>query len=118
MLVWDLSDFAPGDGKAGQIQVGCRLIEKMLGRQYGVRKLQLGGDHRTVGPHSAGLPRSRCRDCGGKSDERSAGVLNPERYPSDVNALVVLLCRSHYRLIQRDLDQMFLGPHDSDHTVV
>jgi hypothetical protein len=106
MLVWDLSDFAPsdGDGKAGQIQVGCRLIEKMSRRQDGVRKLQLSGDHRTVGPHSAGLPRSRCRDCSGKSNNRSTGVLNRER--------------SHYRPIQRDLGQMFLGTQDSDHTVV
>ena len=40
-------------------------------------------------------------------NERSAGLLNRARYPSDVAALVVLW-RLRYRLTLRDLSEMFL----------
>ena len=54
-----------------------------------------------------GYRRFRCRDCGRQFNERSAGVLNRTRYPSDVIALVVLW-RLRYRLTLRDLAEMFL----------
>ena len=54
-----------------------------------------------------GYRRFRCRDCGRQFNERSAGLLNRARYPSDVIALVVLW-RLRYRLTLRDLAEMFL----------
>ena len=54
-----------------------------------------------------GYRRFRCRDCGRQFNERSAGLLNRARYPSDVVALVVLW-RLRYRLTLRDLTEMFL----------
>ena len=54
-----------------------------------------------------GYRRFRCRDCGRQFNERSAGMLNRTRYPSDVIALVVLW-RLRYRLTLRDLAEMFL----------
>ena len=54
-----------------------------------------------------GYRRFRCRDCGKQVNERSGGLLNRARYPSDVIALVVLW-RLRYRLTLRDLSQMFL----------
>ena len=54
-----------------------------------------------------GYRRFRCRDCSRRFNERSAGVLNRARYPSDVIALVVLW-RLRYRLTLRDLPEMFL----------
>ena len=54
-----------------------------------------------------GYRRFRCRDCGRQFNERSAGLLNRARYPSDVVALVVLW-RLRYRLTLRDLAEMFL----------
>ena len=54
-----------------------------------------------------GYRRYRCRSCGKQFNERSAGVLNRARYPSDVVALVVLW-RLRYRLTLRDLGEMFL----------
>ena len=49
----------------------------------------------------------RCRTCGKRYNERSAGALNRTRYPSDAIALVTpwRLC---YRLKLRDLREMFL----------
>ena len=49
-----------------------------------------------------GCRRSRCRDCGKQSNERSATLLNHAQYPSDVIALVVLW-RLRYKLSLRDL---------------
>ncbi len=54
-----------------------------------------------------GCRRFRCRICGKQFNERSAGVLNRARYPSDVVALVVLW-RLRYRFTLRDLSEMFL----------
>ena len=54
-----------------------------------------------------GYRRFRCRDCGRQFNERSGGLLNRTRYPSDVIALVVLW-RLRYRLTLRDLCEMFL----------
>ena len=54
-----------------------------------------------------GYRRFRCRDCGREFNERSRGLLNHARYPSDVIALVVLW-RLRYRLTLRDLTEMFL----------
>src|SRR4028118_1800936 len=54
-----------------------------------------------------GSRRFRCRDCGRQFNERSAGLLNRARYPSDVVALVVL-SRLRYRLTLRDLSEMSL----------
>ena len=54
-----------------------------------------------------GYRRFRCRECGKQSNERSAGLLNRTRFPSDVIALVVLW-RLRYRLTLRDLAEMFL----------
>ena len=54
-----------------------------------------------------GYRRFRCRDCGKQFNERSAGLLNPAQYPSDVVALVVLW-RLRYRLTLRGLSEMFL----------
>jgi transposase-like protein len=54
-----------------------------------------------------GCRRFRCRDCGKQYNERSGGLLNHTRYPSDVIALVVLW-RLRYRLTLRDLAEMFL----------
>ncbi len=40
--------------------------------------------------HTArGYHRFRCRDCGRQFNQRSGGLLNRARYPSDVVALVV-----------------------------
>jgi putative transposase len=54
-----------------------------------------------------GYRRFRCRVCGKQFNERSDGLLNRTRYPSDVIVLVVLwrLC---YKLSLRDLTEMFL----------
>ena len=54
-----------------------------------------------------GYRRYRCRNCGKQFNERSVGLLNRVRYPSDVIALVVLgrLC---YKLSLRDLAELFL----------
>jgi putative transposase len=54
-----------------------------------------------------GYRRFRCRACGKQFNERSAGLLNRARYPSDVIALVVLW-RLRYKLSLRDLAEMFL----------
>ena len=54
-----------------------------------------------------GYRRYRCRDCGRQFNDRSAGLLNHTRHPSDVVALVVLW-RLRYRLTLRDLCEMFL----------
>src|SRR5712664_1584575 len=54
-----------------------------------------------------GYRRYRCGDCGKQFNERSAGLLNRTRYPSDVIALVVLW-RLRYKLSLRDLAEMFL----------
>jgi transposase-like protein len=54
-----------------------------------------------------GYRRFRCRECGKQFNERSGGLLNHTRYPSDVIALVVLW-RLRYRLTLRDLVEMFL----------
>src|SRR5580658_3956071 len=54
-----------------------------------------------------GYRRFRCRDCGKQFNERSAGILNPAQYPSDVIALVVFW-RQRYKLSLRDLPEMFL----------
>ena len=54
-----------------------------------------------------GYRRFRCRDCCKQFNERSAGPLNHREYPSDVIALVVLW-RLRYRLMLRDLAEMFL----------
>src|SRR3712207_5947095 len=54
-----------------------------------------------------GYRRFRCRDCGRQFNQRSGGLLNRARYPSDVIALVVLW-RLRYRLTLRDLCEMFL----------
>src|SRR3954453_19956327 len=54
-----------------------------------------------------GYRRFRCRECGKQFNERSAGLLNRTQFPSDVTALVVLW-RLRYRLILRDLSEMFL----------
>jgi putative transposase len=54
-----------------------------------------------------GYRRFRCRACGKRFNERSAGSLNRTQYPSDVVALVVLW-RLRYKLALRDLPEMFL----------
>jgi transposase-like protein len=54
-----------------------------------------------------GYRRYRCRVCGRGFNERSSGVLNKAQYPSDVISLVVLW-RLRYRLVLRDLPEMFL----------
>ena len=54
-----------------------------------------------------GYRRFRCRACGKQFNERSGGLLNRTRYPSDVIALVVLW-RLRYKLSLRDLAEMFL----------
>jgi putative transposase len=54
-----------------------------------------------------GYRRFRCRACGKQFNERSTGLLNRARYPSDVIALVVLW-RLRYKLSLRDLAEMFL----------
>src|SRR5271168_4533271 len=54
-----------------------------------------------------GYCRFRCRGCGKQFNERSTGLLNRTRYPSDVIALVVLW-RLRYKLSLRDLAEMFL----------
>jgi hypothetical protein len=54
-----------------------------------------------------GYRRFRCRDCGKRFNERSAGLLNRAQYPSDVIALVVFF-RLRYKLSLRDLAEMFL----------
>ena len=54
-----------------------------------------------------GYLRFRCRACGKQFNERSAGLLNRTRYPSDVIALVVFW-RLRYKLSLRDLPEMFL----------
>jgi transposase-like protein len=54
-----------------------------------------------------GYRRLHCRECGKQFNERSAALLNRTQYPSDVIALVVLW-RLRYRLILRDLSEMFL----------
>jgi putative transposase len=54
-----------------------------------------------------GYRRFRCRDCGRQFNQRSCGVLNRTRYPSDVIALVVLW-RLRYQLTLQDLSEMFL----------
>ena len=54
-----------------------------------------------------GYRRFRCRSCGKRFNERSAGLLNRAQYPSDVVALVVVW-RLRYRLTLRDLSEMFL----------
>ena len=54
-----------------------------------------------------GYRRFRCRACRKGFNERSGGRLNRTQYPSDVIALVVLW-RLRYRLILRDLAEMFL----------
>ena len=51
--------------------------------------------------------RFRCRVCGKQFNERSDGLLNRTRYPSDVIAPVVLW-RLRYKLSLRDLTEMFL----------
>jgi transposase-like protein len=54
-----------------------------------------------------GYRRFRCRDCGKPFNQRSGGLLNHSRYPSDAIALAVLW-RLRYRLTPRDLAEMFL----------
>jgi putative transposase len=54
-----------------------------------------------------GYRRFRCRACGNQFNERSTGLLNRARYPSDVIALVVLW-RLRYKLSLRDLAEMLL----------
>jgi hypothetical protein len=54
-----------------------------------------------------GYRRFRCLDCTKQFNERSSGLLNRTRYPSDVIALVVLW-RLRYKLSLRDLAEMFL----------
>src|SRR5271170_6653034 len=54
-----------------------------------------------------GYRRFRCLDCAKQFNERSGGLLNRARYPSDVIALVVLW-RLRYKLSLRDLAEMFL----------
>jgi hypothetical protein len=54
-----------------------------------------------------GYRRFRCSACGKQFNERSTGLLNRARYPSDVIALVVLW-RLRYKLSLRDLAEMFL----------
>src|SRR6202140_2706795 len=54
-----------------------------------------------------GYCRFRCHACGKQFNERSTGLLNRARYPSDVIALVVLW-RLRYKLSLRDLAEMFL----------
>jgi putative transposase len=48
-----------------------------------------------------------CRTCGKQFNERSMGLLNRTRYPSDAIALVVLW-RLRYKLRLRDPAEMFL----------
>ncbi len=58
--------------------------------------------------HTArGYRRFRCRDCGEQYNGHSGTLLNHAQYPSDVIALVVRW-RLRYRLILRDLSEMFL----------
>src|SRR6202790_5101751 len=54
-----------------------------------------------------GYRRFRCCACGKQFNERSGGILNRARYPSDVIALVVFW-RLRYKLSLRDLPEMFL----------
>ena len=54
-----------------------------------------------------GYRRFRCRACTKQFNERSVGMLNRTRFPSDVIALVVLW-RLRYKLALRDLPEMFL----------
>src|ERR1700676_817716 len=54
-----------------------------------------------------GYRRFRCRACGKQFNERSGGILNRARYPSDVIALVIFW-RMRYKLSLRDLPEMFL----------
>src|SRR5580658_3496397 len=54
-----------------------------------------------------GYRRFRWRACGKQFNERSDGVLNRTRYPSDVIALVVLW-RLRCKLSLRDLPEMLL----------
>src|SRR3984957_9573344 len=54
-----------------------------------------------------GYRRFRCRACGKQFNERSGGILNRAKYPSDVFALVVFW-RLRYKLSLRDLPEMFL----------
>jgi len=49
----------------------------------------------------------RCRACAKQFNERTDGLLNRTRYPSDVIALVVLW-HLRYKLSLRDLPEMFL----------
>src|SRR5258708_10136831 len=58
-------------------------------------------------PPAQGYRRFRCRACGEQFSERSDGLLNRARYPSDVIALVVLW-RLRCKLSLRDLTEMFL----------
>ena len=51
--------------------------------------------------------RFRCLPCGKQFNERSDGLLNRTRYPSDVIGLV-MLWRPRYNLSLRDLTEMFL----------
>ena len=73
----------------------------------GLRALRLRGGDGAPERTARGYRRFRCRDCGKQFNERSAGVLNRARYPSDVIALVVLW-RLRYRLTLRDLAEMLL----------
>jgi hypothetical protein len=57
-------------------------------------------------PTAQGYRRFCCR-CGKQFNERSAGVLNEARYPSDIISLVVFW-RLRYKLSLRDLAEMFL----------
>ena len=54
-----------------------------------------------------GYRRFRCCACGRQFNERSGGILNRAKYPSDVIALVVFW-RLRYKLSLRDLPEMFL----------
>jgi putative transposase len=54
-----------------------------------------------------GYRRFRSRACGKPFNERSDGIVNRTKYPSDVIALVVLW-RLRYKLALRDLPEMFL----------
>ena len=54
-----------------------------------------------------GYLRFRCRACGKQFNERSGGVLNRARYPSDVIALLTFW-RLRYKLRLRGLPEMFL----------
>jgi hypothetical protein len=62
-----------------------------------MRRLRLCGHLGTAGSRAHDCRRFRCRDCGRRVNELSAGVLNRTQYPSDVIAPVVLW-RLRYRL--------------------